>query len=426
MQLVSVHKSGRFLQLEDGAPFFWLGDTAWEMFHRLNRDEISRFLSTRHEQGYNVIQAVALAELDGIRVPNAEGHYPLINEDPNQPDLQPGGYWDLVDYAFDVAEKEQIYIALLPTWGDKFRKDWGEGPEIFTVENARAYGEFIGKRYGGRKNLIWIMGGDRRLDSSHLEIVRAMAEGIRATESERHLMSFHPVGGKSSTSEVLNESWLDMHMNQSGHWWFDMRPDLMIEQDLELDPDRPTLDGEPCYENHRPFKGFMEHKDLNIPVFDAYYVRRACYQSVFAGGCGVTYGCHAVWQMAQPQFEPVNYPIGYWFQSLQLPGARQLIHLRDLVSGPDYFDRVADQSLILDGLGSGADTARAWRTKSGQRAAIYLPSPRDLKVNLGQLAASVSAFWFDPRTGERAAAQAVDGIFRTPTAEDWVLLFEAD
>jgi len=122
MQLVSVHKSGRFLQLEDGAPFFWLGDTAWEMFHRLNRDEISRFLSTRHKQGYNVIQAVALAELDGIRVPNAEGHYPLINEDPSQPDLQPGGYWDLVDYAFDVAENEQIYIAFSQLGATSFGK----------------------------------------------------------------------------------------------------------------------------------------------------------------------------------------------------------------------------------------------------------------------------------------------------------------
>jgi hypothetical protein len=426
MQLVSVHESRRFLRTEDGSPFFWLGDTTWELFHRLSRKEIADFLSIRHQQGFNIIQAVALAELDGIRVPNREGHFPLIDEDPSKPDLRAGGYWDLVDFAFDVAEKEQIYIALLPTWGDKIKKDWGVGPEIFTIENARAYGEFIGKRYGHRDNLNWIMGGDRSFEPQQLEIVRAMAEGIRATEAKRHLMSFHPVGGKSSSAEVLNEPWLDMHMNQSGHWWFDMRPDLMIENDLKLDPYRPSLDGEPCYENHRPFKGFMEYKDLNIPVFDAYYVRRACYQSVFAGGCGVTYGCHAIWQMAQPMFEPVNYPIGYWHQSMQLPGARQLVHLRDLVSGPEYFDRIAYQSLILVGLGEGADTARAWRTASGKRAAIYLPSPRPLKVDRSQLQAGPRSYWFDPRTGIRIDATPIDETFHAPTAEDWVLLFEAD
>ena len=28
----------RFLVTEHGDPFFWLGDTAWEMFHRLDRE----------------------------------------------------------------------------------------------------------------------------------------------------------------------------------------------------------------------------------------------------------------------------------------------------------------------------------------------------------------------------------------------------
>jgi hypothetical protein len=130
--------------------------------------------------------------------------------------------------------------------------------------------------------------------------------------------------------------------------------------------------------------------------------------------------------MAQPMFEPVNYPIGYWHQSMQLPGARQLVHLRDLVSGPEYFDRIADQSLILVGLGEGADTARAWRTASGKRAAIYLPSPRPLKVDRSRLQAGARAYWFDPRTGSRIDATSIDETFNAPTAEDWVLLFEAD
>ena len=41
---LKVSENHRFLVKEDGAPFFYLGDTAWELFHRLNREEADRYL----------------------------------------------------------------------------------------------------------------------------------------------------------------------------------------------------------------------------------------------------------------------------------------------------------------------------------------------------------------------------------------------
>src|SRR5688500_10813769 len=79
---IQVSENHRFLEKTDGTPFFWLGDTDWEMFHRLTRDEAREFIDLRSEQGYNVLQAVALAEFNGIREPNRYGDYPLNNEDP--------------------------------------------------------------------------------------------------------------------------------------------------------------------------------------------------------------------------------------------------------------------------------------------------------------------------------------------------------
>lgn len=35
---LKVSENGRFFVTAGGAPFFWLGDTAWELFHRLNRE----------------------------------------------------------------------------------------------------------------------------------------------------------------------------------------------------------------------------------------------------------------------------------------------------------------------------------------------------------------------------------------------------
>ena len=34
---------GRYLAWDTGEPFFYLGDTAWELFHRLHADELEHY-----------------------------------------------------------------------------------------------------------------------------------------------------------------------------------------------------------------------------------------------------------------------------------------------------------------------------------------------------------------------------------------------
>jgi hypothetical protein len=140
------------------------------LFHRLNREEAEKYLENRRQKRFTVIQAVALAELDGIRTPNAYGDRPLIQEDPVRPAVTPGSdlsdsaaydYWDHVDWIVNKAAEKGIFIGLLPTWGDKVVGIWGQGPVVFNEKNARTYGEFIGGRFADRPNIIWILGGDR-------------------------------------------------------------------------------------------------------------------------------------------------------------------------------------------------------------------------------------------------------------------------
>src|SRR5688500_14111851 len=70
---LQVSDNKRFLITADGSPFFYLGDTAWELFHRLDREQADRYLQDRAAKGFTVIQAVALAELQGHSDPNAYG-----------------------------------------------------------------------------------------------------------------------------------------------------------------------------------------------------------------------------------------------------------------------------------------------------------------------------------------------------------------
>ncbi len=106
MQRLRVSDNKRHLVLEDGSPFFWMGDTAWELFHKLNREEAETFLTNRADHGFNVIQAVALAEFDGVRTGNAYGHKPLLQDehgcyDPTR--IDDSGYWDHVDFIVQTA-----------------------------------------------------------------------------------------------------------------------------------------------------------------------------------------------------------------------------------------------------------------------------------------------------------------------------------
>lgn len=428
---LKVSDNRRYIVHTDGTPFFWLADTAWELFHKLNREEAELYLTNRAERRYNVIQAVALAEIEGLTVPNAYGRVPLLQDaqgrfDPESPDTgkEPGGYsyWDHVDYIIERAEQLGLYIALLPTWGDKFHQAWGKGPVVFDPANARAYGRWIGERYRDRPNVVWVMGGDRYLTTrEHFGIVHAMAEGIREGDGGNHLMTLHPVGGTSSSAQVHDEAWLDFNMIQSCHNHTIRDNYLLVKADYDRQPTKPTLDAEPCYEDHP--RGFNAINGY----FDEADVRQAAYYAVFSGAFGHTYGHHSIWSMTT---EPAAYFIMTWRDAIARPGAAQMQHLRALIESRPFEERVPDQSLLASNL-EGANYMVA--TRGERYGFIYSPNGIPFQAQLGVLLGEkVVAAWMDPRTGEfRAAGEyANEGTvaFAPPSSgrgQDWVLVLDA-
>lgn len=420
--MLQVSANHRFLQYEDGRPFFYLADTAWELFHRLTREEADLYLADRAGKGFTAIQAVALAEFDGLNTPNAYGHRPLVENDPARPN-EP--YWQHVDYIVRKANSLGLVMAMLPTWGDKFNKIWGIGPEVFTAENARVYGRWMGKRYKDAQ-VIWVLGGDRPLKESHLLIVRAMAEGIREEVGRRQLMTFHPCGGEHSSTFVGAESWLDFNMTQSGHQR-DRDNYNFMERDYKRLPTRPVLDGEPGYEDHpngfNPDKGWLDQHD----------VRKSLYWSLMAGACGYTYGCHDIWQFLDEGRVAKTFARTPWREAINLPGAGQVRFGRALMESRPYFTRVPEQSVVKSDMGTGADHIRCSRCTEGSYALIYIPSSQRVNVDMTKISgAKVKAWWFNPRTGKATAAGEFENVgtreFFTPhddqTGRDWVLVLD--
>ncbi|MDQ6676289.1 MAG: glycoside hydrolase family 140 protein [Acidobacteriota bacterium] len=438
MPQLKVSPNHHFIIQDDGKPFFYLADTAWELFHRLNRKDAAEYLKTRAGQGFTAIQAVALAEEEGLTVPNAYGKLPLIGKDPAKPATTPGAnpgkpdeydYWDHVEYIIDEANRNGMYIGLLPTWGRwVVKRANAPGEVIFTVENAQAYGEFLGKRFG-KKGVIWILGGDRE-SAGFEDVWRSLAKGIAIGAAGKEdydavFMGFHPRGGGTSSTSFHTDAWLDVNMQQTGHGLAEqVQSWAKIAKDYQLDPPKPVIDAEPLYEDHP----LAFQSRINGYSLDA-HIRQRAYWDLFAGACGHTYGNHAVWQFYAPGRKPVNGPLMYWQDAVHRPGANEMQYVRQLIESRPILSRVPDQSLIQDEL-QGADHISA--TRGDGYAFIYDAQGRPFTVNMGKISGErVKARWFNPRSGDSTEAgefqnQGAHG-FVAPSeglSSDWVLILD--
>lgn len=422
----SVSSNKRFL-LKDGQPFFWLGDTGWELFHRLNKEEATQYFKKRSEQGFTIIQAVLLAEFDGLHVPNANGETPLINDDPTKPNEK---YFLFVDTLIDLANQYHLNIGLLPTWGDKvFKNTWGAGPEIFNEQNAGVYASWLANRYKDKTNIIWILGGDRipRGDADKA-IWRAMGNAIKKATNNKAIISFHPQPNSFGSAEYFqHDGWIDFHMFQTGHCR-DANVYDKIQSVYNMQPTKPVMDAEPIYEDHP-----VCFDVKNLGTSNSLDVRRSAYLDLFAGAFGHTYGCHDIWQMYSPNREAVNGPHVYWQQAMELPGANQMKYVRNLMDAFPLLDRVPDQSIIKEQNTAAAERIQA--TRGNDYLMVYSTAGKAFTVNMGKIKGrQVKGYWYNPRNGEKNTIAAITNInskkFTPPSSgygQDWVLvLFDAE
>ena len=187
---------GHFLKLQgpdtptDDEPFVYRGDTAWNFLLRANASEAAEYFEQRGRQGFNAVQAVATGmgmggfepmewgpqadrngefawlDHDGKRVPsppminhsfhgNASRTFDVTKHNP--------AFWAHIDEILDVAAAHGFYVALWATWGSSFISKGG-GQYSFHLfsepEQGFAHGRFIGRRFGARPNLIFVLGGD--------------------------------------------------------------------------------------------------------------------------------------------------------------------------------------------------------------------------------------------------------------------------
>src|SRR5690606_40838938 len=103
MPALKISENGRYMTTDDGKPFFWLGDTGWLLFNKLDREEADHYLEDRRQKGFNVVQAMVLHTVPSV---NVYGDSSIINKDISRPWVTEGNnpevaeeydYWDHID-----------------------------------------------------------------------------------------------------------------------------------------------------------------------------------------------------------------------------------------------------------------------------------------------------------------------------------------
>ena len=390
-----VSDNKRFLQHEDGEPFFWLGETAWLMPERLNRDEVQYYLQCCHDAEYNMVQMQLMNEVPSYNVYGqksltigADGRWQMGE-----------AYWEHVDHIVSQAERQGIYIGMVCIWGGLVKAG------KMSVSQAKAYGTFLANRYKDCKNIIWIIGGDIQGDVKP-EVWDMLATTIKRIDCN-HLMTFHPRGRTTSAHWWSQAGWIDLHTFQSGHRKYGQRmgtvdypiPDnteednwMYVDSVWKYKPLKPVIDDEPVYEEipkglHETTEGYWHAPD----------VRRYAYWSVFAGSCGHTYGHNAIMQFYREGLPPAYHCTKPWTEALNDPGFNQMKHLKRLMLSLPYFERVPDQSVVVD---NGTQYDRLIATRGDDYLLVYNYTSRDMTIDLRKISGDRKrVWWMDAATG---------------------------
>ena len=412
---LGVSTSGRYLTM-NGKPFFWLGDTVWLLAQVPSREEIELYLRIRAEQGFTVIQLTAVMGEERVWG-TTRGKTPFIDGDVLKPAVTPGNdpadpaqydYWDHLDYVLERIHAHGFRAAMVA-----YFVGWrGEGYKYLKPNNARQYGQFLGARYRGKPEIIWILGGDNTPKTPDQKAVwpllaQGLAEGLTGKEDySQVLMTYHINGGASSAQLWHDSPWLDFNMAQTWEAYQNIYPALL--RDYERQPAKPCGLGEGAYEDGPQYPT----KPINALVSR----RQACW-SWFAGGYH-TYGNGNVWHFNTYKGESTQ----PWKEALHSPGAETLKHAKQFLNKIEWWKFAPDISVITEGAGNGATRNVAMRSSEGDAIAVYFPAHATIKLRLDKITApgQITARWTNPATGQEEPAGAFDaGIHSFTSPTDW-------
>ncbi len=428
---LKVSGNGRYFTYADGTPFFYLGDTHWLYIHeRFDTSNVkgiaSQFKYTvdkRVEQGFTVYQSEAIqmphSAASGMHVRNDEEKGSNFSDGFDESDL--AGFAN-IDRKFKyIAEKGLVNANSSVTWA----LDPADHPSVYKEAYMYKLGRYWCARYGAYP-VLWTIAQEidknmyDRYDSVTINKWFSLAKGIDDNDAYHHPLGAHM---ENTSAALASTSWWGN--KKYHHWWPVQIQDNMSSPDAARNfwdniPAKPVVLYESAYEDFWT---------------NAKGARSAGYKAFQYGMFGYGYGANGIWNDTYSD-DPADYGTGYempgrylhWYKGANLPGAAQLIHLKEFYQKARWWNLTPR---FNDSLWSRfADQGKSLISSDAQKIfVVYFFNDTRATGELRNLDKddSYTAEWFDPRKGDCTVIgsfKSTDGHWTSPSKpddEDWIL-----
>lgn len=426
-----ISNNGRFLTYADGTPYFYLGDTAWEISWKSRKEQVVKYLDDRERKGFNAIQIVVMSH-QRLRKHGVRNRYnePFFQDD-NFSRINPR-YFDYVDWIVDQVNDRGMIAVLVPLWAYMTELYPETGPQNkLSEQEALALGRYIGARYAGH-NVLWFIGGDNSYETpARKRFWDQFAQTVDAASGRQHLMTVHPMGYAASYEYFSADTtdWLDFHAYQSSHIAGGDFTWTGAQRGYDLQPSVPILNAEATYEDifHR-FWAPGDTSSANTFRIRPVHVRQSSYESVLSGGLvGMTYGGNGIWQWSTEELPGSHNPRYRVEDAWEMPGSQDMGLLKRLMHRLDWYKLRPSQEIIVQE--SAPDYVPV--AASQEHITAYLPAGTEsVTLDLSELEPAAGYRWIDPASGDTLNDQPhllstkTPQPFTPPDSTDWLLAIE--
>ncbi len=414
---VKVSDNHRYFVHDDGTPFFWLGDTHWQMPNYERQDvcnypgcscgnQFRHVVDDRKSKGFTVYQTYPDSAMN-----SGGGNADRFDWWTTQyTHLNPQAFKDNLDPMMDYLAEQGFVIALgmgLHNQSD----DMGQ-----TAFNH--FTKYMVARYASYP-VVWITGQEVALGD--LTIWKSVAETINQYDGYNHPLSGHLTANGEPTTWG-QETWHDWFATQGGHKNIGIRTQAHYQTYWNYSPTKPFLETEAMYEDVN-CGGVASTKDMRISAWKA----------LQCGSYGYTYGVAGIWAIkwdySVPGWDGYNNGIP-WFDGIDKLGSTQMTNMKN-------FYQYAGWSNLVPRFGSStwgtfSDTEKSVLSSEGSDT--YVVYFYNSAIDTGTLknmdnSKTYRAKWFNPITGMYItisdSISPVNGTYIIPSKpdiEDWVLL----
>lgn len=391
--------------MKDGKAAFYLADTCWSAFTNISEDDWEYYLDYRKSQGFNVLQINMLQQWDASQTKLDSKPFAFKADGTFDFEAYNEAYFQRADRMFAKAYEKGMTVALVLLWANYVPNTWASQMPIkqlgiFPKDKVASYVDKVMGLYD-KYQPIYVISGDTDFQTDEVveDYYLAALKRVKIN-NPKAMTTLHIRGRENDLPKLLKESPdLDFYMFQSGHnSEFPQCSYRLAEDFFAMEPRRPLLNSEPCYE-------MMGYSRQVYGRFSREDVRKAAWQSVLSGACGgVTYGAHGIWSWHNSQLdfdsrvgEAFESPYD-WRDALHFKGAWDYAFIREFIENHNLFDLCPAQQLLEN------DTPEIRVARNDAYILVYLPS--NIKVKLAGDFTACQMTYIDLESKEKMAATA--------------------